>query len=291
MSLLLPPEMPVDWPNRAMSRIVDSRPHRWHVQRAGARGPAVLLLHGAGASCHSWRDVLPALARHARVLAIDLPGQGFSRPGARNRFGLRPMAEDIAALLAGLDFAPDRRAGHSAGGALALQLALDLAAPTTRVVTFNAALEPFPGAAGTLYPLIARAMALNPLTAPMLARTATAGSVARLIQATGSRIDAAGLAQYRLLFRRTAHVEGTLAMMAQWDLAPLAARLPEVPGRVLLVTGGRDAAVPPASSDRAAARLARSERRDIPDVGHLLHEEASDAAIEALLPRDGIAVR
>ncbi len=62
-------------------------------------GPLVLLLHGAGASTHTWRSLAPLLAEHYTLVMPDLPGQGFSRSGNRMRLGLDAMAEDIAALL------------------------------------------------------------------------------------------------------------------------------------------------------------------------------------------------
>jgi len=50
-----------DWPNRAASRKLRAGGVDWHVQILG-RGPTLLLLHGTGASTHSWRDVAPLLA-------------------------------------------------------------------------------------------------------------------------------------------------------------------------------------------------------------------------------------
>lgn len=57
---------PAGWPQRDHSRALRVGPIDWHVQVAG-RGPVLLLLHGSGASSHSWSDLLPRLA--ARVLA------------------------------------------------------------------------------------------------------------------------------------------------------------------------------------------------------------------------------
>ena len=78
------PEDAADWPHSDRSRIVDCAPHRWHVQEMGA-GELILLLHGAGGATHSFRDLAPRLARSHRVVAIDLPGQGFTRAGGRDR--------------------------------------------------------------------------------------------------------------------------------------------------------------------------------------------------------------
>jgi len=265
------------WPLAHLSRQITQRPHRWHVQETGT-GPTVLLLHGAGASTHSWRDVIPDLARDHHVLALDLPGQGFTQPGTRGRSGLGHVTEDIAALIAAQGWRPAMIVGHSAGAALALRLATALPAdgqPDLRIVGINAALSPFEGLAGWLFPVLARALALNPLTA--LAFTAGGNRMARarrLIEGTGSRISEEGLGYYARLIGDRAHVEGTLAMMAQWDVSGLLDMLPRIEARCLLITGDNDRAVPPAVSDRAATRLVNASRARLPGLGHLAHEEA-----------------
>lgn len=270
------------WPNRHASRFVACRPHRWHLQEMGTGAP-VLLLHGAGASTHSFRDLMPELARDFRVLALDLPGQGFTRPGNRMRLGLDAMAEDIAALMAHEGVAPQALVGHSAGGALALRLAEILPEPPRAVVGLNAALGKFRGVAGWLFPVMAKVLALNPFTATLFARTASSdASVRALIRSTGSTLDAQGLALYRALLADRAHVDGTLGMMAQWQLDPLLQGLERHTVPTLFLTGARDAAVPPDTSARAAARMAAAEWHDDPTHGHLLHEEAPRATADRI---------
>lgn len=266
-----------DWPLAHLSRQVAQRPHRWHVQETGA-GPTVLLLHGAGASTHSWRDLIPDLARDHQVVALDLPGQGFTVPGTRSRSGLAHVTEDLAALIVAQGWRPRTIVGHSAGAALALQLATGLperGLPAPRVVGINAALSPFEGLAGWLFPVLAKALALNPLTA--LAFTAGGNRAARarrLIEGTGSRLSDTGLGYYARLIGDRAHVEGTLAMMAQWDVRHLLDILPRIDAPCLLITGDADRAVSPAVSDSAAAQLPDARRTCLPGLGHLAHEEA-----------------
>ena len=277
----LPPQ---GWPNRSASRSIHCALHRWHVQVLGGDGPELLLLHGAGGATHSWRALATQLQGY-RLILPDLPGQGFSRAGRRDRFGLGAMAADLAALCAHQGWQPAALIGHSAGAAIALELAGLLPAPPRAVVGINAALAPFDGLAGWLFPLMARAMATSPFAAPAVAWMASQpGQVDRLLASTGSNIDARGRALYRALAGRTAHVDGTLAMMAAWRLQPLIARMPEITLPVLLVAGANDGAVPPRVSAAAARRLPGAEFVQLPGLGHLAHEEDAPAVAAVLQP-------
>lgn len=262
-----------DWPNADCSHFTDSRPHRWHVQETGT-GPRILLLHGAGGATHSWADMIPDLAKDHHVMAIDLPGHGFTRLGTRHRSGLDHMAEDVAALLLAEGFAPDIIVGHSAGMAVALRLALNADQPPRGLIGFNAALGNFPGLAGWLFPMMAKVLAISPLTAMAFSRMSSETSARRLIEGTGSKISAAGLAQYRDLIRDRAHVDGALNMMAQWSLDRLLRDLPRLDIPVQFITGDNDLAVPPATSRDAAARMKNAEVETWKGFGHLAHEEA-----------------
>ncbi len=263
-----------NWPNRAHSRFVDARPHRWHVQEAGD-GPTLLLLHGAGGATQSWRDLFPALAARFHTIAVDLPAQGFTRCGARNRLSLARMSEDLAHLSAQESWRIDLIVGHSAGAALGLDLARRV--HPRGVVGLNSALGKFDGIAGWLFPLMAKALALNPLAATLLTRMPNGESrVRELLQATGSDFDHRTLELYVALASDRTHVAGTISMMAQWNIDSLLGQLDKIPCPVLLLAGARDGTVPPEVSRLAAARLSDGEARLLPGLGHLMHEEAPD---------------
>jgi magnesium chelatase accessory protein len=268
---------PQDWPLRAHGRRIRAR-HDWWVVEHGT-GPEVLLLHGAGASGHSFRRLVPALAGY-RCLIPDLPGQGFTRPGSRGRFGLQPMAEDLAGLCRAAGWQPQVVIGHSAGVPLALQLSTLM--PMRAVIGLNAALGQFDGAAGFLFPLLARALAATPFVPAMVSRLwGNEAKVRELIEGTGSRIEDAGIAQYVALVRRAGHVDGTLAMMAAWRVDRLMAGAPGLTVPTLLVTNAGDRVVPPRISVEAARMLPRAEVRAMPTLGHLAHEEDADAVLAA----------
>ena len=276
------------WPHHACSRFVQAGGLRFHVQVfAGPSddAPVALLLHGTGASTHSWRGVAPLLAQRYTVVAPDLPGHAFTGlpPGGAGapQLGLPGMARALAALLQTLHLQPGLIVGHSAGAAIAIRMALDGLATPQRIVGINAALLPLGGLAGQWFSPAAKLMAAMPLVPRLFAWRAQSPAVLqRLLAGTGSTLDAEGQALYHRLVTDADHAAGALGMMANWDLPQLANDLPRLTVPLDLIVGERDRTVPPADAREAMQRLApvaRGVLTVLPGLGHLAHEE--DAAL------------
>ncbi len=265
------------------SRFVDAGGLRWHVQVMG-KGPVMLLLHGTGSATHSWRDLMPILAEHFRVVAPDLPGHGFTSAPRASGYTLPGMAKSVTALLDTLAMVPGVSVGHSAGAAIAVQMALDglLRGP---MVSINGALLPFPGVAAQLFPQMARMLFLNPLMPRLFALPGQSeGFVRRFLErSTGSHIDDAGARFYQQLFACSDHCAAALAMMANWDLDGLKRALPKLKAPAALFVGDDDAAVPPSVADEVAAMLVNANVHHFPRLGHLAHEEAPEAIAAVIL--------
>jgi pimeloyl-ACP methyl ester carboxylesterase len=115
-------------PEHIHNAVIDDRRVRY--LDVGEGQLCVLLVHGLGGCWQHWREIVPGLARHARVLALDLPGFGASEPIAGG-VSLDGFA-DLAAMLArSLDCTRVVLVGHSIGGPVAVRFAArhpDLAA-------------------------------------------------------------------------------------------------------------------------------------------------------------------
>ncbi len=257
-------------------------------------GPTLLLLHGAGAATHSYRDLAPLLAREFTVICPDLPGHGFTETPPSGGLSLPGMVGALDALLTALDAKPYAAVAHSAGAAVALRLRLQGRIGPGGVIALNGALRPFPGAAALVFPALAKLLVLNPLAIKAFAwRAGMPGAVAKLIEGTGSYIDQVGLNAYTALFATTGHVAGALGMMSSWDLQPLLADLPRLPAPLTLIVGEKDLAVPPDVADEVKIKVPHARKIALPGLGHLAHEEAPGqiAALvrEALIPNVGAA--
>ena len=266
------------WPHRDASSFIKAGGRRWHVQRMGS-GPPLLLLHGTGASVHSWRGLMPLLAESHDVIAMDLPRHAFTTGHDAYAMSLPAMAREVTGLLATLEVQPAAIIGHSAGAAIAMQLALDHAYRGP-IVGLSPALRPFPGAMAQIFPVVAKALFVNPLVPRIFTGSIdlVGGAERFLWRSTHSRIDREGLACYRTLLKHPGHAGGALAMMANWDLPALRERMSDVRNPVLLVHGANDPAIPPDWARDAASWLPDARLELLPGLGHLAHEEAPGKA-------------
>ena len=272
-----------DWPNRNASVFVEAAGIRWHVQRMG-EGPSLLLIHGTGAATHSWRDMLPLLARHFSVVAPDLPGHGFTQSPPSYRLSLPGMAADLGIQLRKLEVRPEITVGHSAGAAIAARMWLARRTAPRLLIALNGAFMPFGGIANHLFSPLANLLVLNPLVPRVFAWQAShAGAVERLIANTGSTIDQDGIALYRKLVRNPAHVAAALRMMANWKLEPLLHDLPRLTTALVLVAATNDRSISPEVARQVREILPSAVIERLPGLGHLAHEEQPQLITELIM--------
>jgi magnesium chelatase accessory protein len=266
-----------DWPNRDHSHFIRAGGIDWHVQRMGS-GPVVVLIHGTGASTHSWRALAPLLARDFTVIAPDLPGHGFTGMPDGNGLSLPGMAAGLGLLLDALAASPDIAVGHSAGAAILAQMCLERRIAPGHLVSLNGAFLPLRGASVALFSPLAKLLAAIKPLPRLVARVAgNPGAVERLLNDTGSRLEPAGIAQYRRLFASPGHVAATLGMMANWRLDTLERDLGRLEPRLTLIVGENDGTISPADAGRVAALVPGATIQPLPGLGHLAHEERPDA--------------
>ncbi|MDO9173328.1 MAG: alpha/beta hydrolase [Actinomycetota bacterium] len=123
-----------------------------HEVHGSADDPALVLIHGITDSRHMWRPLLPALAAHHRVVAVDLRGHGESPTG--DAYDPISYASDVVETAAAAGVHDAVVVGHSLGGVVASAYAA--IAPCRAVMNVDQPLQlsSFKDALGMIEPML-----------------------------------------------------------------------------------------------------------------------------------------
>ncbi|MGY2066999.1 alpha/beta fold hydrolase [Blastococcus sp. SYSU DS0619] len=242
------------WPAGSARIEVPTSWGRTHLLAAGpASAPAVVLLHGDGATATAWAGVAAALADRFRVLAPDQPGNPGRSGSSRPFRSTADQAGWLGEVLAGTTDGPFHLAGHSAGAHLALSYALAGAVPRP---TSLALLDPTACFAGFSPRYLLHA-------APSLLRPSATRIRRFLAWETGGRpLDPAWVEVY---VRGATESPRTPIVRTR---RPSAADLAALDVPTLVVVAGRSRAHDPATVAAAAARLPTGEVQVLPEATH-----------------------
>jgi pimeloyl-ACP methyl ester carboxylesterase len=216
------------------------------------QGAPVVLLHGWGTSSQSLTPLCGALATTFHVLAVDLPGFGWSQPPP-SAWGAQEYAVHILRLMR--ETGVDRAAlvGHSFGGRVAIAMA---AAEPSRVSRLA---------------LVASAGIRPPRGAGYYLRMTTAKLVKRFLSlpgwgATGQRIMAKWYARLGSRdYREAGNMRPTLVKLVNEDLTPI---LPAIRAPTLILWGDHDQEVPRSAMETMATKIPQSRLVVFSGAGH-----------------------
>jgi pimeloyl-ACP methyl ester carboxylesterase len=262
-----------------------------HYKQMGSGKPVMILLHGFGASVFSWREVMAPLAEYGTVIAYDRPAFGLTeRPMAGEWVGESPYsaASQVTLLIGLMDALSIERAilvGNSAGGDIALSVALSHPERVLGLVLVDAAVYSRGGAPTWLRPLIKLPVYQN--AGALIVRNWMLARGDRLIELAWHdplKISAEILVGYRKA------LQAKNWDRALWELVRASAgdgqvyRLDELIPPVLVVTGDDDRIVPIDQSLRLADEIPGAELAVFRACGHVPQEECPQQFLAAIAP-------
>ena len=258
---------------------------RWCVERGGS-GPLCLLIHGTGASMHTWDGLAPLLMDHYSVVKLDLPGHAGTQSSKRADLSLQGMASALWDLIEDQQYKPDLIIGHSAGAAIMLQLCLEHPQLSARLCSINGAVIPLQGMAGYLFSPLARLSANSDWMPKLFSfRARNDRNIKKLLDSTGSVVDPVSFRRYAELFSDPQHVSGVLRMMANWRLEKLSPRLKQLAQNIHLIAASNDRTIALRDTYKLQQLLPadKVEVSVINGFGHLVQEESPDDVARLIL--------
>ena len=237
--------------------------------------PAVLLLHGLGATGDSWQLQFPILTDNQfRSIAPDARGFGQSTyPGGK--MTAAKMADDMLALLNHLGIERAHIVGISMGGTLALHIALDHPGMVEKLVLVNTFAHLKPDSANQYFYFWLRRILVN-----------TVG-IAKQAEAVTKRVfpqpDQEPFRQE--LYRQITQADPQAYRASMRDLASfnVVDRLGEIDIPTLVVTGENDTTVAPQRQRFLAESIANAQQVVIPGAGHAVSVDQAEAFNQVLI--------
>ncbi|MCW2754349.1 MAG: alpha/beta hydrolase fold protein [Marmoricola sp.] len=253
-----------------------------NITQYGQDGSQVAFLHGLFGQGRNWTGIAKALARHHRVLLVDLPDHG--RSAWTEHFDLLAVADLIGGVFDADD--PPALVGHSLGGKVAMVLALRRPELVERLCVVDIA----PVAYERASEFAGYVEAMCGLDLESLSQRADAE--AALAGAVGNPTVRSFLLQN---LRRDTRPDGSSGWYWQANLAGLGRDLPTItswpadrlgaasyPGPVLWMSGANSDYVTPDQAPAMDRLFPHNRRVTIKNAGHWLHSEKPEVFLEVL---------
>ena len=255
----------------------------------GGHGDAIVLLHGLGSDSSTWRKILPTLAQHYTVYALDMFGCGRSDKPAIE-YTIEAMAHYVRFFMDAVGIQQAHFIGHSYGGGITMQTLYFSPDRMRRVVLLDSGglgrdvhwllrISTLPGAHRVIGMLSDPRSGVIPLAL-------------RLEQRQRERVDAAYESELPVMLGRLREHDTRRSFLRMVRgignvAGQTVSALPHLPKRaetpLLLIWGAKDAIIPVAHGQATAALLPRAHLEVLPDCYHQPHMDCPQQVLALTL--------
>jgi magnesium chelatase accessory protein len=280
--------VPREWPNRQFSHSVSAAGLNWHFlfsQHQSSSAKTILLIHGTGSSSHSWEKIFPKLAKEHTVIAIDLPGHGFTQNARKSDLHIDVIAKSLQQLLKIIDCPPiNVMIGHSAGANCALALSLANGSPPEAIIGLNPSFVPPPSSYNFFVGPLINPIVTSGFLASFLANTIPmTGMIDKLLDSTNSILTEKQRVPYRLLFKEQSHIYGSMNFMAASNIPQLLSQSTKLKTQYYYLVAAQDPWVSQNALLPIIHQYFPQAKTYIENGGHLFHEENHARALTIIL--------
>jgi len=281
----------VSWPDSL--EFIDHPEHSWFTRIGGVRihyqdagdenAPALILIHGFISSTLIWSEVfLPLAAAGFRVIAIDLPGYGYSDKPANARYTIDAQAYAVVSLMNRLEIDEATIVGASYGGAVAATIALDYPERVSRVVLIGPVNNDEP--MKKLLPRVGRLPLIGDIVTPLFlgSRWVLRKRMRNMYRRSGKNLDEYRFAARHHLLATAATHRAMLRTMRRWNANRIANEAHLIRRPTLLLWGEVDEYIPLTDGVRLREAIPGARLIVFRNCGHLPHAECPQKFVEVV---------
>ena len=291
MTLSRAPDRPVEtlvarWA-QPPSDFIEIKGQLVHLRDEGPRDDPlpIVLVHGTGASLHTWEGWVRALKGQRRIISFDLPGFGLTGPFAgqyeRDNYSGDAYARFMLDLLDALKVGRVVLGGNSLGGEVAWRTAFLAPQRVAALVLVDASGPPFTPLSVPLGFRVARTPVLNRISEWVLPRSLVHDSVAN-VYGDPTKVSPALVDRYFELTLREGNRRALAQRLQRLVAGENAERIATLKLPTLILWGERDRLIPPAIGQLFKQQIVGSQLVLFDDLGHVPQEEDPARTVQAV---------
>ena len=243
----------------------------------------LVLLHGTGASLHTWEGWTSYFAKNKRVIRLDLPAFGLTGPTPDDDYAMGTYVAVLHAFFQKTQVTSCILAGNSLGGAIAWHYALTHPEQVDRLVLVNSAGYPFQSASQPIAFRMARVPVVKSLFKWITPRSVVRKSLEN-VYADPSKVTEELVTQYYDLSCREGNRAAFVARMNQGFATDSWKQIPSIKQPTLILWGEEDRLIPIENAHRFAQDLSNDTLVVLPGLGHVPMEENPERSAAAVAP-------
>jgi len=254
-----------------------------HLRDEGPRDDLepIILLHGTGASLHTWDAWTEALKSKHRVIRVDLPGFGLTGPSKDGNYQMPAYTHFINSLMDTLQIKRAILAGNSFGGDVSWQTAVAYPDRVSRLILVDASGYVTTAASVPIAFKLAQMPLISRLLSNILPRSVIESSV-RNVYADPAKVTPELVDRYYDLALRSGNRKAITERFAQNKTGQNESAIKQVKVPTLIIWGGLDRLITPDNAEKFHRDIAGSQLIVFEKLGHVGHEEDPAATVAAV---------
>jgi pimeloyl-ACP methyl ester carboxylesterase len=268
----------------ADSKFIEVLGMQLHYRIEGNRTDSIplVLLHGAGASLHTWDEFVRIAGVKRKIIRLDLPAYGLTGPTLDRNYNVESYTSVIVTFLGKLGIQKCDLVGNSLGGYISWAVSLKKPSLVRRLVLMDAIGYPLEKRERPLAFKLARMPVINKLLTFITPRSIVEKSVLNLYfdktKVTNELVD-----RYFELTLREGNRQAFVDISSSTTESNLYKEIPSITQPTLIIWGAEDKFVPLESANRFDSDIPNSKLEVLPQVGHMPMEESPIKTAELIL--------